>query len=203
MSIKCFNCDFRRQSQQKSSHTWIEINADRQTFNQDWNKEQQRFEDATGLFKAFNIQENQPVWTLTIIVGMVNVLRSWNVPTALFCRERFVRATKPQKVSASGSTVRRGMRTGLKTLKCRHIARPRVVTMKCVHERVTFGKPIYRYTHLLRSTIAIDTARLSNIQSDVRSTEACRGDGAPRMPCFMGSPAKNIARLLDIRNIVN
>lgn len=51
---------------------------------------------------------------MRIMTGVVMALASWYVPIELFCSERFVKATNPQKLSASNTILRTGRLFGAK-----------------------------------------------------------------------------------------
>lgn len=51
---------------------------------------------------------------MMMMTGVVMVLANWYVPMELFCRERLVKATNPQKLSASNTILRIGRRFGEK-----------------------------------------------------------------------------------------
>lgn len=78
---------------------------------------------------------------MRMMTGVVMALASWYVPMVLFCRDKLVKATKPQKLSASSRMLEARRLFGAKMSILWHANSPSHVTTKCTRVRVMLGKP--------------------------------------------------------------
>lgn len=78
---------------------------------------------------------------MRMMTGVVMALASWYVPMELFCRERLVKATKPQKLRANHTILPNWRLLGEKMSIFWQMKSPSQVTRKWTSVSVMLGKP--------------------------------------------------------------
>ena len=66
------------------------------------------------------------------MTGVVIDLANWYVPMVLYCNDRFVKTTNPQKKAERGTSLRMFSFFGVKIPSHAHAWSPRNVMMKCM-----------------------------------------------------------------------
>ena len=101
----------------------------------------------------------------------VNTFINWYVPTVLYCNDKFVKTTNPQKANDNGTILRNGISLASNILKNKQIFSPRAVMIKWKQVNVMFGN-LYEVNNILLSMIIkIDDEIFATIEKPIWNLE--------------------------------